>query len=108
MSRKTIYVHHSYLFVAILLAVLIVVVGLVFFGAIAIAFKNVGFTPFTILLLLAATLIGSFINIPLLKLKANVPLIREESVSRFGMTYRIPKWSMEKTSQQLQLMLEEP
>jgi uncharacterized membrane protein len=91
MSRKTIYVHHSYLFVAILLALLLVVVGLVFFGAISIAFKNVGFTPFAILLLLAATLIGSFINIPLVKLKANVPVVREESVSRFGMTYRIPK-----------------
>lgn len=91
MSRKTIYVHHSYLFFAILLALLFVVVALVFFGAISIAFENVGFTPVTILLLLAATLIGSFINIPLLKLKANVPVIREESVSWFGMTYRIPQ-----------------
>ncbi|MGD0203711.1 MAG: DUF1614 domain-containing protein [Candidatus Bathyarchaeia archaeon] len=91
MSRKTIYVHHSYLFFAILLALLFAVVALVFFGAISIAFENVGFTPVTILLLLAATLIGSFINIPLLKLKANVPVIREESVSWFGMTYRIPQ-----------------
>ena len=91
MSRKTIYVHHSYLFFAILVALLIAVVALVFFGAISIAFKNIGFTPVTILLILAATLIGSFINIPLLKLKTNVPVIREESGSWFGMTYRIPQ-----------------
>ena len=91
MSRKTIYAHHSYLVFAILLSLLIVAVTLVFFGAISIAFKNVGFTPVTILLLLAATLIGSFVNIPLLKLKANVPVIREKSVSWFGMTYRIPQ-----------------
>ena len=90
MSRKTIYVHHSFLFVAILLALLLVV-GLVFFGAISVAFESVGFSPFTILLLLAATLIGSFINIPVLKLKANVPIVREKSVTRFGMTYQIPQ-----------------
>jgi uncharacterized membrane protein len=91
MSRKTIYAHHSYLFFAILLALLFAVVALVFFGAISLAFKNVGFTPVTILLILAATLMGSFINIPLLKLKTTVPVIREESVSWFGMTYRIPQ-----------------
>ena len=90
MSKKTIYVHHSYLFVAILLAIFLVVAGIVFVGGISIAFESVGFTPFTILLLLAATLIGSFINIPLVKLKANVPVVREEYVRYFGMTYRIP------------------
>ena len=90
MSRKTIYVHHSFLFVAILLGLLLVV-GFVFFGAISVAFESVGFSPFTILLLLAATLIGSFINIPVLKLKANVPVVREKSVTRFGMTYQIPQ-----------------
>ncbi len=91
MSRKTIYTHHSYLFLAILLALLIAVVALVFFGAISVAFESVGFTPVTILLLLAATLLGSFINIPVGKLKANKPLVREEYVSWFGVTYRIPQ-----------------
>ncbi|MGD0645538.1 MAG: DUF1614 domain-containing protein [Candidatus Bathyarchaeia archaeon] len=91
MSRKTIYVHHSFLFFAILVALLVVVVALVFFGAISVAFEKVGFTPFTILLILAGTLIGSFINIPLLKLRTTVPVIREDSVSWFGMTYQIPQ-----------------
>lgn len=91
MSGKTIYVHHSYLFLAILLALLIAVVALVFFGVLSIAFEKVGFTPVTILLILAGTLIGSFINIPLLKLKTTVPVILEETVSWFGMTYRIPQ-----------------
>jgi len=91
MSRKTIYAHHSYLAFTILVALLIAAVALVFFGAISIAFKNVGFTPAAILLLLAATLIGSLINIPLLKLKANVPIVREESVRWLGVTYRIPQ-----------------
>jgi uncharacterized membrane protein len=90
MSGKTIYAHHSYLVLAILLALLIAAAALVFVGVISVAFKNIGFTPVAILLLLAATLIGSLINIPLLKLKSNVPVVREESVRWLGMTYRIP------------------
>jgi len=91
MSRKTIYFQHSFLFFAILLVLLFVVVALVFLGAISIAFEDVGFTPVIILLILVGTLIGSFINIPLLKLRATIPVIRDEYVSWFGMTYRIPK-----------------
>jgi uncharacterized membrane protein len=91
MSRKTIYFHHSLLFFAALLVLLFAVVALVFVGAISIAFENVGFTPVTILLILVGTLIGSLINIPLLKLRTTVPIVREEYVSWFGMTYRIPQ-----------------
>jgi uncharacterized membrane protein len=91
MSRKTIYFHHSLLFFAVLMVLLFAVVALVFVGAISIAFENVGFTPVTILLILVGTLIGSLINIPLLKLKTTVPIVREEYVSWFGITYRIPQ-----------------
>ena len=90
MSRKTIYFQHSFLFFAFLLVLLFVVVALVFLGAISIAFADVGFTPVIIMLILVGTLIGSFINIPLLKLRATIPVIRDEYVSWFGMTYRIP------------------
>ena len=98
MSRKTIYVQHSFLFFAILLALLFVVVGLGFFGAISIAFKSIGFTPLIIFLILIGTLIGSFINVPLLKLKTTIPMIRDETVNWFGVTYPSPKLSMEKPS----------
>ena len=91
MRRKTIYLQHSVLFFAILLGLLLVVVGLVFFGAVTIAFKNIGFTPLTIFLILVGTLIGSFINIPLLKLKTCIPMIRDEAVNWFGVSYRIPQ-----------------
>jgi len=91
MSGKTIYVHHSYLFLAILLALLIPVVALVFFGVLSVAFEKVGFSPVAVLLILAGTLIGSFINIPVGKLKSTIPIIREKTVSWFGMTYQIPQ-----------------
>jgi uncharacterized membrane protein len=75
----------------ILLALLIVVVALVFFGALSIAFKDVGFSPMAIFLILAGTLVGSLINIPLFKLRSISPIVREEYVSWFGLTYRIPR-----------------
>ena len=91
MSRKTIYFQHSFLFFAILLVLLFAVVALIFFGAVSIAFKNIGFTPLTIFLILMGTLIGSFINIPVFKLKTTTPMIRDETVNWFGITYRIPQ-----------------
>lgn len=90
MSRKTIYFHHNYWVFAFLLALLVAVVALVFFGAVSIAFASIGFTPLTIFLILAATLIGSFINIPLFKLHTTIPVVHEDYVNWFGITYRIP------------------
>ena len=75
----------------ILLILLIAVVAIVFLGAVSIAFKDVGFSPLTILLVLAGTLVGSFINIPLVRLRSRSPIVREEYVSWFGLTYRIPR-----------------
>ena len=91
MSRKTIYFPHNYLFFAILFFTLIVVVGLVFVGIIGVAFTDVEFSPFIVILILIATFLGSFINIPILKLKTQVPMTEEKYVSFFGVTYRIPQ-----------------
>jgi len=62
MSKKTIYFPHSFLIFAFRLIALIVAVALIFVGAISVAFSDVGFTPFTILLLPAVTFNGSTIN----------------------------------------------
>ncbi len=75
---------------AILLVALLVVVVLIFVGAVSVAFSDIGFTPFTILLLLVFTFLGSTINIPVFRLKTTVPVMREEYVSWLGVTYRIP------------------
>ncbi|HTY74770.1 MAG TPA: DUF1614 domain-containing protein [Candidatus Nanoarchaeia archaeon] len=90
MSRKTIYFPHGFLVFALLLIALLVAVVLIFVGAVTVAFSDVGFTPFAILLLLAACFIGSAINIPLFRLKTTQPLIKEDYVTSFGVTYRIP------------------
>ena len=64
---------------------------LVFFGVIGFAFADVGFTPLMVVVILLATLLGSFINIPILKLKTQVPIVEEESANFMGLTYRIPR-----------------
>jgi uncharacterized membrane protein len=79
------------LVLAILLLVLVAVVGLVFVGVVGAAFADVGFSPIVIVLILIATFLGSSLNIPIGKLKTSVPIVTEEYVSFFGVTYRIPQ-----------------
>lgn len=90
MSRKTIYFHHSFLIFAFLLVLLLAAVALIFLGAVSIAFSSVGFTPLTIFLLLVSTLIGSFINVPLLRLRTKVQMIHDDFVNWYGITFKIP------------------
>jgi uncharacterized membrane protein len=90
-SRKTVYFPHDLWFFAVLLIILVIVIGLLFVGVIGIAFRDVGFSTYTIALLLVATFLGSYINIPLFRMKSTVPMIRDEYVSFLGMTYRIPQ-----------------
>ena len=79
------------LVLAILLLILVTVVELVFVGVVGVAFADVGFSPIIIVLILIATFVGSFLNIPILKLKTSVPIVTEEHVSFFGVMYRIPQ-----------------
>jgi len=90
MSKKTIYFPHDLLLFAIMLTVLLLVIGFLFIGIIGIAFREVGFNAVATALILVGTFLGSHINIPLVKLKTNVPLIKEEYVDFFGLRYRIP------------------
>jgi uncharacterized membrane protein len=91
MNRKTVYFPHSIPVFAFLLLVLVLVMALIFLGAIGVAFRDVGFSTTTTALILAATFLGSHINIPVLKVKATVPIVKEEFVRFFGTVYRIPQ-----------------
>ena len=91
MSRKTIYFPHNFLVFAILLIILVFAVGLIFIRVLGTAFEDVGFSSVTTAVILIATFLGSYINIPLLKLKTTVPIIKEEFVNFLGVFYRIPQ-----------------
>jgi uncharacterized membrane protein len=88
-SRKTVYCPHNLLVFAVLLLVL--VIGLIFVGVVGVAFEDVGFGPSVTALILVATLAGSFVNIPLTKLKTRIPIIKDEFVAFFGVVYRVPQ-----------------
>ena len=91
MSRRTVYFPHSFSVFAFLLLILVLVMALIFLGTIGVAFREVGFSTTTTALILFATLMGSHVNIPVLKLKAVVPIVKEEYVRFFGIVYRIPQ-----------------
>ncbi len=95
LSRRTVYCPHSYTIFALLFLLLLSIISLLFVGAIGIAFRQVGFSPQITILILVATFVRSYVNIPLLRLKAVVPIVREEYVSFFGMVFRVPQFDYE-------------
>jgi uncharacterized membrane protein len=97
LSGKTIYCPHSYGIFVILFLLLVLVVGLVFVGAVGLAFRQVGFSSQVTVLILVATFFGSYVNIPLLRLKTVVPVVKEEYVSFFGIVFRIPQFEYGET-----------
>jgi uncharacterized membrane protein len=95
LSRKTIYCLHSYGILVILFLLLVLVIGLLFVGVVGLAFRHVGFSPQLTMLILVATFVGSYVNIPLLRLKTVIPIVKEEYISFFGMVFRVPQFEYE-------------
>jgi len=96
---KTNYLHHKsyyYVFFGLLLLVILV---LLFAGIISFTFSTA--SDAAILIILMGSLLGSAINIPLYKVKATQPLVREESVSWFGVSYKVPRVSVQETYTQI-------
>jgi uncharacterized membrane protein len=97
-SKKVYFPHNNWVFVLLGLVVLAILI-LIFSGLISVTFSTAGNAAIVIILL--GSLIGSSINIPLYKTKSNVPLVREEYVSFFGIRFRIPIASREETYTQV-------
>ncbi len=91
MSRRTVYNPHNSLLLIILSAILFLVVGLILVGVVSLSFLDVGLSPTLTALMLAATFLGGFINIPIMRLNTNVPIVEDEFVSLFGITFRVPR-----------------
>lgn len=91
LSRKNLYFPHNFLLFAVLMLILIFAIVWLFIGVVGTAFAKVGFSSATVALILIATFVGSYVNIPLLKIKTIAPLIKEEFVSFFGIVFRVPR-----------------
>jgi len=82
---------HSYLFF-VLSSVLVVVLLLLFADIVGLAFKTLfpGLGTIGILLLLTTCFLGSFVNIPLLRLRSESPAVKVRYLRAFGMMYPVP------------------
>ena len=98
LSRKIIFWSFSRALLIVLFLVLVLVTCLLFIGAIGLAFKRVGFTSQMTAFILVATFVGSYINIPLLKIKTLFPVLRDEYFSFFGIIFRVPQIEYEEFS----------
>ena len=87
-SNRNYFPHKNSYFVLLGLVTLAILI-LIFSGLISVTFSALG--DAAIVIILVGSLIGSSINIPLYKTQANIPLVREEYVRWFGVTYRIPR-----------------
>jgi uncharacterized membrane protein len=90
MNNRLVYNPLGMLFMLILAFLLIIVVGVLFLDLARTAFTRIGFSWQQALLVLLASLIGSGINIPVANMKSTAPMVHDEYVRVFGVTYRIP------------------
>jgi uncharacterized membrane protein len=90
MVSRVFYNPFSIVFMFLLLIILSVIVGILFFSLVSTAFTKIGFTWYDAFLLLILSLFGSHVNIPVTKLKSSEPVVESESVRFMGMVYKLP------------------
>jgi uncharacterized membrane protein len=86
-----------------LFLLLVFITSLLFIGAVGMAFKRVGFSSQLTILILVLTFAGSYINIPLFKIKTLFPVLKDECFSFFGIVFRVPRIKYEEFSTVLAL-----
>ncbi len=90
MSRQIFYMPFSLKFLFLLILITIFGLGSLFLGVIVSAFMKIGFSAEDALLILLLSLLGSGINIPLTTLRSDIPVVKDNYVKVFGISYRIP------------------
>lgn len=90
MRKQLFYIPFSLTFLLLLIIILIFGLAFLFFGGIVSAFMKIGFSLEDALIILLLTLVGSGINIPLTTLKSDTPVVQDNYVRVFGVSYRVP------------------
>lgn len=91
MYRKVVYAPHPPIYITLLAVLFAITILFFFYGFIGYAFRKIGFSTVTVALLLFATLLGSYVNIPLFRIRSQVPIVRVKEVSFFGILIRVPE-----------------
>ena len=90
MGNRLVYSPVGMLFMLLLAFLLFAVVGFLFLDLARTAFTKIGFSWSQALFVLLASLLGSAINIPVKNMQCSTPMVTEQHVRVFGITYRIP------------------
>ncbi len=93
-----VYRHHGGRFLGFLIFLLIVVLAFLFIGVAGDLFAKIGFSSSQFSLILIATLIGSFVNIPIYKVKRVERVIKFEEVRVFWISYRVPHYGIRRVT----------
>jgi uncharacterized membrane protein len=78
-----------FLFMLAFFGLLVLLFLLIMAGAVSYAFERIGISPLAVFALLMACLIGSYINIPLHRMR-NTGVMTDQVVSFFGLRVRVP------------------
>lgn len=89
MNRNYLYSHSQYFLFWIYFFILSIF-SMYYVFMIPLAFSRLGIHPFLAMTLFWLSLLGSFINIPVAKLKNKVPMVRDSFVNFWGIKYRVP------------------
>lgn len=90
LSRRILYPPVAIPFMIMFSILLMLLVVLIFIDVIGIAFRKLGFSPRIIVFLLIVSLIGSIINIPIHKIKTEMPVVSLGFVEFLRIRYPIP------------------
>lgn len=88
------------LLIAVLFSVLVLVAPLLFLGVVGGAFARLGFSSLQVVLLLALTLAGSFVNVPVARVRSELPygdVVRLPRGFMFERLYWVPSFVTETT-----------
>jgi uncharacterized membrane protein len=91
MSSETVYSPHHPRFSWLFVAVFIIAASALFFEVTGAAFADIGLSPMTAALVVGASLLGSYVNIPIARVYSDQPRVTDEYVTQYGITYRIPR-----------------
>lgn len=90
MSRQIFYMPFSLKFLFLLILIMVFGLGSLFLSIIDAAFTKIGFSTEEAFLIMLLSLLGSGINIPLTTLKSDIPVVKDNYVKVFGISYKIP------------------
>jgi uncharacterized membrane protein len=93
-----VYPHHRGRFLTFLIVLLGIVLAFLLVGIAQSAFANIGFNEYEFALILIATFLGSFVNIPVYKMKRVARVVDYQEVKVFWLTYRVPRVDIRKVS----------